>query len=251
MSDVHANPAALEKALADARRHGCTRFLFLGDVTGYGYDVRRALELVRDNFDVVLMGNHDAVCLGLERSAMTELNPNYDLDRAHRKLLTEEESVWLRGRDYGFGEGAMACVHADFVRPQAWNYIFEESAAQSNFQASPHPLLFCGHSHHASVWELNAGRCRPTLERRLRRPALRPETISFVRRPDCRYIVNVGSVGYPRNDYCSVYVIYDVEKRRVSYRRLPFDFRGYIEEMMSRGVPLPTWLMELLRLAQR
>jgi predicted phosphodiesterase len=38
MSDVHANPKALETALADARGQGCERFVMLGDVTGYGYD---------------------------------------------------------------------------------------------------------------------------------------------------------------------------------------------------------------------
>ena len=66
MSDVHANPAALEKALKDARAVGCEKFILLGDITGYGYDPKRALELVRENFDVVLMGNHDSACLGLE-----------------------------------------------------------------------------------------------------------------------------------------------------------------------------------------
>ena len=34
MSDVHANPKALETALADARRLGCGKFILLGDVTG-------------------------------------------------------------------------------------------------------------------------------------------------------------------------------------------------------------------------
>ena len=38
MSDVHANPAALEKALKDSRAVGCEKFILLGDITGYGYD---------------------------------------------------------------------------------------------------------------------------------------------------------------------------------------------------------------------
>ena len=43
MSDVHSNPAALAAAVADARRRGCNRFVMLGDVTGYGYDVKTAM----------------------------------------------------------------------------------------------------------------------------------------------------------------------------------------------------------------
>ena len=43
MSDVHANPKALETALSDARRLGCGKFILLGDVTGYGYDPKATL----------------------------------------------------------------------------------------------------------------------------------------------------------------------------------------------------------------
>ena len=39
MSEVHANPRALKVALEDARRLGCGKYVLLGDVTGYGYDV--------------------------------------------------------------------------------------------------------------------------------------------------------------------------------------------------------------------
>ena len=39
MSDAHANPQVLETALADAHAQGCERFVFAGDVTGYGYDL--------------------------------------------------------------------------------------------------------------------------------------------------------------------------------------------------------------------
>ena len=51
MSDVHANPRVLETALADARAHKCEKFVFAGDVTGYGYDVNAALRLIRANFN--------------------------------------------------------------------------------------------------------------------------------------------------------------------------------------------------------
>ena len=41
MSDVHANPQALARALADAREQGAEKFICLGDVVGYGPDARR------------------------------------------------------------------------------------------------------------------------------------------------------------------------------------------------------------------
>ena len=66
MSDAHANPLALKTAIADARSFRCEKFIFAGDITGYGYDAKATLDLVRKNFDVVLLGNHDSACAGLE-----------------------------------------------------------------------------------------------------------------------------------------------------------------------------------------
>ena len=251
MSDVHANPKALDVALADARRLGCGNFILLGDVTGYGYDPKGALESVRRNFDVVLMGNHDSACLGLEPEWEVEVNNNYDLDREARTLLTDEERAWLRDRDYLYEEGEFVCTHGDFTQPKMWDYIFYCEAAERNFASRAEGLMFCGHTHVAAIWEQTArGQCRRKLERRFRCPAVRAESISFKMNPTSRYIVNVGSVGYPRNDLCCSYGIYDAAARRVTVRRLPFDFESYIREMLDRKIQLPAWLIRLLVAAQ-
>ena len=94
------------------------------------------------------------------------------------------------------------------------------------------------------------GECRPKLERRFSCPAARLESISFKMNPTSRYIVNVGSVGYPRNDLCCSYGIYDATTRRVTVRRLPFDFKSYIQAMLDRKIQLPVWLLRLLVAAQ-
>ena len=246
MSDVHANPVALETALADARGHGCERFVFLGDVTGYGYDAVRSLALVRENFEVALLGNHDAVCIGAYRSAEVDLNPNYDLDRAQRDALDRPDRDWLATRPDSFSEADFLCVHANFVLPRSWAYVIDGRDAQVNFKLTQQPLLFCGHTHHAALWMYAAGRCESLFEERFCRSATRPESVSFIRQKDCRYIVNVGSVGYPRNDLCATYVIYDSNASQVCYRRLPFDYFSYITKMMERGIQLPVWLLKLL-----
>lgn len=251
MSDAHANPKALETALADAHRARCGKFILLGDVTGYGYDPKRTLELVRKNFDVVLMGNHDSACVGLEPEWEVKENYNYDLDRMARELLTEEERDWLRGREYLHAENGFACTHGDFTRPQAWNYIFCCADAVRNFFSRAESLMFCGHTHVAAIWEHTVkGVFRPKLEKRFMHPALRVESVTFRLNPASRYIVNVGSVGYPRNDLCCSYGIYDADARRMTIRRLPFDFKSYVTEMLDRGLNLPGWLCQLLLAAQ-
>ena len=251
MSDVHANPKALETALADAHKAGCGKFILLGDVTGYGYDPKRTLELVRANFDVVLLGNHDSACVELEPEWEVRVNNNYDLDRMACEQLSEEERAWLRKCAYQHEEPDFICTHGDFTQPKMWNYILDKAAAERNFRFRNEQLMFCGHTHHAAIWALTGkGVCRPKLEHRFRQPAAKKESISFKLNPASRYIVNVGSVGYPRNDLCSAYGIFDADVRRMTIRRLPFDFKSYITEMLDRKLDLPYWLYRLLLAAR-
>lgn len=245
MSDAHANPAALEAALADARALGCDRLVLLGDVTGYGYNVRRTLSLVQENFDIVLMGNHDSACTGLEPLIVVLLLRNYDIDIKQREVLSEEELEWLRSRPLFFAEGDAAFVHADFKNPSAWNYIFSAYDAFVNFHSRPERILFCGHTHHAAVWEMTGrGAVRPKLQRYLSIPAHKADRRSFELKDSSRYIVNVGSVGHPRADKCSTYAIYDTDKNRVTIRRLPVDLAAYETALVENDVSVPLWLYD-------
>ena len=250
MSDAHANPVALETALRDARGLGCEKFLFLGDITGYGYDVEKTLYMVRENFDVVLLGNHDSACLGREVSIYDRMNPNYDLDRRQHDILPESDLKWLGEREFFQTVDGMALAHGDFTRPQDWNYIMEPGDADQSFALRPEQLMFCGHTHHAAVWKSSEGEnATCPSDRRIRRPATEPETIVFKRAKGARYIVNVGSVGYPRNDLCATYAICDPSAGSFTIRRLPFDFKSYITEMLTRGIGIPAWLYRILAAA--
>lgn len=253
MSDVHSNPSALQAALEDAKSLHCGRFLFLGDVTGYGYDVEGALKLVRDNFDVAIRGNHDAICCGLEDDAYIQTNPHYDVDRAQGRILSDDDKAWLQKRrlTYHNHRYDFACTHGDFVAPAEWGYIMDPEEAMINFDATGEQLLFCGHLHHAMVVERTPE--GPSVKEhfvdQLNRPARAPESITFTVAPGSRYIVNCGSVGNPRCDLCMTYAIYDTARREVTLRRLPFDFKGYVTEMLAHKVQFPGWLDQLVRAA--
>lgn len=250
MSDAHANPRALTTALEDAAKFGCRKYVLLGDVTGYGYDVRTTLKTVREKFDIVLMGNHDSACVGLEPSWEVMAISNYDIDRAQREQLKEEEIAWIREREYIHVGKGFVMAHGDFTNPKAWNYIHSTETAVQNFFSRTERLMFCGHTHHAAVWEATAkGKFRGKFAKRFMTPATKAESVTFKLKDGSRYIVNVGSVGYPRNDLCCSYGIYDTEKGSVTIRRLPFDFKNYIMEMLARKIDLPLWLCDLLMAA--
>src|SRR5690606_30793976 len=65
LSDIHANLEALEAVIRDAEGR-YERVVCLGDVVGYGADPNAVCEWVRENADVIIRGNHDKACCGLE-----------------------------------------------------------------------------------------------------------------------------------------------------------------------------------------
>ena len=60
MGGVYGNVPALRACIEHARRNGCDRLLFLGDATGCCGHSDEAVQLLRDHFDIMIQGNHEA-----------------------------------------------------------------------------------------------------------------------------------------------------------------------------------------------
>lgn len=238
MSDAHANPAALLKALADAKGQACGRFVFLGDAVGYGYDAKMAVAILRTQFDVVLRGNHDVACCA---------RANRDEACADsRQTLTWEDAKWLRSCAHRHDGDGFSCIHGDFIAPQDRVSIVGDLGAWYAFRAKRARVSFSGHTHHACVWEEGAdGNLVRLFDMHRESVPIEPESWTVPLRPQGRYVVNCGSVGYPRNDLCSTYAIYDEDMGKITIRSIPFDFADYVDKMLSCGnLLLPRWLVE-------
>ena len=64
-SDIHSNLEAFQAVLNDIDRQNVDQKLFLGDIVGYGPSPNECIELLRENSDVALGGNHDWAAVGL------------------------------------------------------------------------------------------------------------------------------------------------------------------------------------------
>lgn len=94
ISDIHANPKALEKVLRDAREQCADKVVCLGDVVGYGPDPVAAVALCRESCGVTLMGNHDAAVAGVIATDGFIAFAREGV-RRHRELLGAEDAAWL------------------------------------------------------------------------------------------------------------------------------------------------------------
>ena len=95
MSDVHANPTALAKALDDARSCGVDTYVCLGDIVGYGPSPDAAITLSREAFgNLVVVGNHDAALL--REMSMDSFSRRAQKSIAAQRLMISDENLgWL------------------------------------------------------------------------------------------------------------------------------------------------------------
>src|ERR1700675_1224861 len=95
LADIHGNREAMAACLADAERRNADRYVFLGDLVGYGADpgwvTDRALDYVARGAVAILV-NHDAAAAGQqlainETAAAAIAWTRGELDAAQRNFL--------------------------------------------------------------------------------------------------------------------------------------------------------------------
>lgn len=208
LSDIHGNPLALERVLADAKRQGAETILCLGDVgSGDCLDRLRQVgaELIFGNWEV----SQWSYLRQDNRAWVRDLPPMLVSDSF---LAVHAVPWWPEGLsnvedflDYVLQRGVKWRVlfpYLDHDKDALWQAVAELENAKRR-------VLFHGHTHVQM-----AHRAGPT--GRLVK-LCQPE---FILDRRARYVVGVGSVGRPEDDPAPKYVLYDDETASVRLRSL-------------------------------
>lgn len=248
ISDIHANLAAFEAVLKDIETNGIQEIFCLGDIIGYGPDPRPCLEMARQ-FPVNLLGNHEeAVLFGA-----IGFNPKAKaaIDWTREQLSLPTESVEKNRGLWNF-IGSLAKQHLDgdflFVhgspRDPTREYIFyqdwQDRKKMDEIFASPPEvpwqICFTGHTHYPGIFAQD----QPYR-------FIEPKSLeSSLKREDLknRLIINVGSVGQPRDgDRRASYVILDDSEIR--FQRVEYDVNRTIGRFRQHP-ELPEYLARRL-----
>jgi predicted phosphodiesterase len=225
-SDVHANLEALEACLSDFKKEKLSRIFFLGDVVGYGPDPNKCIELVDKKADVKLLGNHDAAAIGL-------LNTEYFNQYAQMSMsftsqvLSEKNLKRLSLYHMEACFDIFKMVHASPKEPDTWGYILDLEDAEGNFKYFEQQACLIGHSH------------RPVIIKKYKTNNCEVVPHEFVKvDDDYRYIVNIGSVGQPRDgDPRSCYMIYDTDEKIMTLKRVEYEYEKTQEKMRKANLP--------------
>ena len=217
LSDIHANLDALTAVLADADARGADAVLCLGDVVGYGPDAGPCVDLVRERCAVTVMGNHDAaVALGLGEDVLP--SDGQVAVALHRAQLSDEQTAWLAALPYTAAVHGVTLAHASPERPEEWLRLDSFGAVQAQFAAFGTAVCFIGHSH---------------------KPAVASDSVGVTRvRPGHRYLINVGSVGQPRDhDSRAAFGMFDTETLAYELVRVHYDLARTRMRIADAGLP--------------
>ncbi len=219
ISDIHGNLEALHSVLAHIAEQQIEEVFCLGDIIGYGPNPCECLDLVMKNSKVTLLGNHD-------QGAM--FDPEGFNSGAERAIF------WTRDQlEKGTGSRDQTDARWDFLgtlprvhRNDPWlfvhgsprnpvnEYVFPEDIYNQKKMEKLFGLItqgcFQGHTHVPGVF-------LESLE------FITPEQTSYVFQPsEEKFMVNVGSVGQPRDgDARSCYIVQ--EDHQITFHRVEYD----------------------------
>jgi putative phosphoesterase len=217
LSDIHANLPAFEAVLEEIARHDVERIHCLGDIVGYGPFPNECVELVRTRCSIVIKGNHDSGATG-------ETPLRSFSDHARKAIrwtmdhLTGESAEYLKQLPFTHVENHLTLVHASPDDPPAWNYVLTLRDAESAFASFTTDVCFIGHTHV---------------------PVVIGEDLSInTYTPRGRFIINVGSVGQPRDQNpAAAFGILDLDSRQYELVRVSYDVDRTQSAIRDAGLP--------------
>jgi diadenosine tetraphosphatase ApaH/serine/threonine PP2A family protein phosphatase len=237
ISDIHANLEALDAVLEDIANEKVDRVWCLGDMIGYGCDPGACLKKAQDSCDITLMGNHEYAALGL-------ISSDYLNEYAQRSMdwtisaMNDREIAAIADLPLSSVQRDGLLVHASPHGPDQWHYVLSSHDAQQAFDDCDQWLCFHGHTHLPMIFSLAP-------DGKVRGQAGHDIDVD----PENRYLINVGSVGQPRdNDPRACYVLFDAERGSVRYRRVAYDIKKTQTKMAEAH--LPSMLIERLEVGR-
>lgn len=219
ISDIHSNYEALMAVFYDISNRKIPTVVCLGDIIGYGPNPKECVDLIRAHCALTVMGNHDLAMF----EKPTKWNPwalkamkwttSTLYDKSDPKNAKRVD--WLDGLRDTFTKGGITFLHGSPLDPIN-AYLSRDDVYSSRRSkmdktiAKVKQICFVGHTHLPSIINAHAQYFEPD------------KVDHHYRYQGVKLIVNVGSVGQPRdgNNKAS-YVEYNDDE--IFFRRVQYD----------------------------
>jgi predicted phosphodiesterase len=217
ISDIHSNLPALEAVLRAIERYSVDAIYCLGDIVGYGAQPGSCIDLVRQHCTASVLGNHDEA---VAKNVGIEFLPKSGqaAARHNQRHISDTQRAYLSDLPYTIILDNCTLVHATPLEPEAWVHIESFQSLHAQFAHFETDFCFLGHTHMPGVMANKLG--------------------VFRVRPGCRYIINVGSVGQPRDQNPrAAFVLFDTVEIVHELVRVPYDIEAAANAIREAGLP--------------
>lgn len=226
MSDIHGNLESLQKAFSLIEDDDV--LLCLGDIVGYGPNPNECVKMIRSRARSAVLGNHDLAAL--ENFGVEFFN---DVARAAirwtQTVLDADNRAWLNTLAYELRFPEFLLVHGAPVN--YFEYILDKRTAAKAFAATDASLVFVGHTHIAEYWMLESDGATVGHKHMQHGGDL-------ILEDGCRYIIDIGSVGQPRDlNPLASFVLYEPERKRVEWVRYEYPISEVQEKIHEAHLP--------------
>lgn len=231
ISDIHGNLEALNTVVVDIQGQDIDRIVCLGDIVGYGPNPCQCLDSVMQKCELTILGNHDQAALfdpeGFNPVALRAIYWTRDeLDRGpgpassinRRWDFLSELPKFHRDGDILLVHGSPRDATNEYVFPET---IYDQARMKLLFDKVT-KYCFQGHTHMPGVFTTDGEFITPD------------ECDNEFPLSDEKLMINVGSVGQPRDeDPRSCYVILDDKKEIIQFRRIEYDVEKTIDQIYA------------------
>jgi len=195
-------------------------------MVGYNTDPNPVVEWIRDKTDFALAGNHDYSVLN--KTDASYLNPAaYQASLWTRRNLTNSNKDFLNTLPIEKEKDGIYWVYSSPFEPKKWHYVSTKKSAEKNFNYFDQAICFVGHSHLSGIFEKNKN--NKVYSHGTTKEELDPES---------RYIINVGSLGQPRDGNPDpVFFFYDSVSHIVKFFRFSYDLLTTQQKIITCGLP--------------
>lgn len=225
-SDIHANLEALYAVISAYKKESIDKYLCIGDVVGYAANPKECIDIVKETAMITVAGNHDWGSVDL--FSVDYFNPAaYQALLWTKSTLDEKSRYFLASLKLVYKNNDLTLVHGTLNNPQEFDYMINEYIAKETFRLMQTNICFVGHSHVAGIFVKDKYEHIRYSE---------DDNIDI--KEENKYIINVGSVGQPRDgNVCAAYCVYDTNQRKLWIKRVRYDIETARRKIYTVGLP--------------
>jgi predicted phosphodiesterase len=229
-SDIHGNLEAFEALLGFIKRKKIDKYLFLGDIVGYGASPNEAIQTLKQLRPIyAVRGNHDKAVSGYE--PLEAFNPvAASAIQWTKKNISKKSLNYLYRLKKGpliIDKNITICHGAPFDEDY---YIFGDFDAAEAFYYIKTPICFFGHTHFPVIYKLKNNMIEGLLVQGKRK--------SIKLEKNIKYLINPGSIGQPRDRNPSLsFAIFDSKLMQIIFFRIQYDVEKAKKKIINANLP--------------